>query len=701
MRCFYRYALAALSLLAYASAACPQPVARPNFIIAVWYQPQESWDTWRARGINTLFGLETQNKVTKPALVALAHAKGFYVIGDDPACDIVQVMPDEPDGAGAVPPALWQGKVEVAQRAGKQIIGNFDAWRAQYLPAADYSFYFKGLDWAAADYYPLNSGVGGDYLAAYKARLAYIMGLAGNRPFIAFIESSDQLIKKQAWANDPQWGPPPGPRMRGPAPDEFSAELKVAVDSGAKGVCVFPDVIGLFWEGYDGTTAAVAARMVTDFAALNARFNTPTPATVVIAPPPQPATQPATLPAVTVPPATGPPIAAAAPAAKPVWAIGDTYIPAPRSSRRVRVVCDGNPTPIRNPNPLWVGPGDPDPAGQPQWAFNFLGHDAMVAYGIEETFMVYNGTLNRALTYATRDAAGNPLRDNLNRPIPLQSWDAALAKLNWAYESGAKNPLTGAVNPSYCDPPDRAAAQMVGAIARTPNLYQPGSAMAPYPPLVLDLEGLVNFSPGTTTASKVKYLQQWVDLIGWVREGGGGGAQEVYVYFTDAVANNVFGGDYDGADPALKMAWGRFLNTVSGYCIGGYIWDQPAESVSRGGNAWHGMIGGAEAHIRKYAPQYAAGPKWYVLTPTYQIYWPQNALPGIGALNGKLIPFAVWCGMIDLLVDKGYNIYIWNPGGEGDDYKPYYAYAALHTLRPQGAAAAYLKALAEQNYRQN
>lgn len=259
-----------------AQADLPIPTP-PKFLIGVWYQPASNFDKWKARGINTLVGCPLGAEgVSREQWMDAARKAGFFYIvkpTDDPEDlkkDLVDPnllaweQPDEPDGAGDLPPEKIIANYKAWKAAGdKPIFLNVDGWKTQYRPTADYLQYFQGADWIGFDYYVINRGEGPGNIARLGERLDKIkLWTGGKKKIYVFIESSDQDLKITDWAATPDaTGKPIGTKMRGPTADEMKREIEVSVAHGAAGIIYFPDVIGKGWENFDGTTPECEAMM--------------------------------------------------------------------------------------------------------------------------------------------------------------------------------------------------------------------------------------------------------------------------------------------------------------------------------------------------------------------------------------------------------------------------------------------------------
>jgi hypothetical protein len=254
----------------------------PKFLIGVWYQPIDSFEKWKARGVNTLVGYESNgNTVSREQWMDAARKAGFsYIVkptGDaedakrdaaDPNL-LAWEQPDEPDGGGNVGPDVIVQNYKAWKALAPRIpvFVNFDGSRSQWRPASDYQQYCQGGDWIAFDYYVINRGEGPGAIPKIGERLDKFREWAAtegksHKKFFVFIECSDQDLREQDWTkqNDAT-GTPLAPKMRGPTAGEMLQEIQLAVDHGASGIVYFPDQIGKGWEGFDGTTPEVEAAM--------------------------------------------------------------------------------------------------------------------------------------------------------------------------------------------------------------------------------------------------------------------------------------------------------------------------------------------------------------------------------------------------------------------------------------------------------
>ena len=268
-----------------------------NFLIGVWYQPASSFALWKSRGINTLVGCPLGAEgVSRAQWMDAARKAGLSYIAkptDDPAdlkSDLADAnliaweQPDEPDGAGNLPPDQIIANYRTWKATGdKTVLLNVDGWKTQYRPAADYLQYFQGADWIAFDYYILNRGEGPANISKIGDRLDQLkQWTGGKKKLFVFIECSDQDLRVTDWATTPDAdGKTLAPQMRGPTADEMRQEIEVAMAHGASGIIYFPQVIGRGWESFDGTPADCVAAMKD----INAKLTAPAAAAPGVASP--------------------------------------------------------------------------------------------------------------------------------------------------------------------------------------------------------------------------------------------------------------------------------------------------------------------------------------------------------------------------------------------------------------------------------
>jgi hypothetical protein len=257
-----------------ASMVCAGPL--PDNTVAVWYQPVSSFQKWHDRGVTTLVGYESEGgSVSQDTWMAAAKKAGLNVIlqstalrpqdRNDSNVIAIIVAPDEPDGAGNVSPGgIVDAVLAVRQVTNKPVGVNFDGNQVPWKSVAVYAAYAAPVDFCCFDVYPFNFGCQtiASATTIIKADVAKLKQAIGNKPLYAFGECSNQDLGKQPWTqgNDAS-GTPLSPKMRGPTALETIQEWIVFKQAGVAGVWWFPDMIGLGWEGFDGTQPDTAGAL--------------------------------------------------------------------------------------------------------------------------------------------------------------------------------------------------------------------------------------------------------------------------------------------------------------------------------------------------------------------------------------------------------------------------------------------------------
>lgn len=244
------------------------------FPIGVFSQPQDSFEKWKSRGINTL--LETPQGHDPSAWDKAAKSSGLYVIRRplaNPRDDIGRKDLlawshwDEPDAAGRIAEwtPLFERTAEEWRRIdpNRRIFINFAgpdlSWFAVRTDAYSKnhaSFYPRLIataDWIANDLYPS----GGWLNQAHAPRrgditllgepIKILKGMT-DKPQFAFIEASE--IER---------GNVPGARC--PTRDEFRAQIWYAITQGVRGLFYFPAVVGKSGFRFDGAPPEIVAEM--------------------------------------------------------------------------------------------------------------------------------------------------------------------------------------------------------------------------------------------------------------------------------------------------------------------------------------------------------------------------------------------------------------------------------------------------------
>lgn len=498
----------------------PSRLPIPAKIVAVYYQPFDSMETWKARGVNMFIGIPVgPGHPAALAYVQKAHSLGICVAGKPPQADVTELV-DEPDGVGNVTPdqiaAIY--KAATAADPSKPVFLNFDGERMRWLSLDVYKAYVAavtpkisaGKTLFAVDFYPFNLGHAGDEgMDLLASRCDALKALVGNQQWITFIETCDQRIYNQKWANDATWGEPPAAYMHGPSPDQFDQEVGVIQQHGASGICYFTTVPdgSLGWpQSFDGTEPAVVVRMVW----VSFRITNVPP--VMAIPPPQ----------------------------------------FPQLSTRICI--EENLTPVKTPNYRWQDDGkhtDPDKNGQPLWIRNNDCYKLGASLGYEHYFGAYAGTFNRS---------------------PWWSGRASLDEFNRLGFSGAEG--------NNCDPITVEAAMAIGKLAANPDWFKGQSNHRT--PILVDLENekTMIFTAADTAADRMAKIQRWRNTAQWFRTGAGANSrdeQEVWFYgqfpfYTQPVTNTT---------PECDAAMASFQELWSAPCFFHYWWDLRTDQPNR------------------------------------------------------------------------------------------------------------------------
>jgi hypothetical protein len=244
------------------------------FPIGVFSQPQESFEKWKSRGINTI--LETPQGHDPNAWDKAARSAGLFVIRRplaNPRDDIGRTDLlawshwDEPDAAGRIAEwtpmfertaAEWRA-IDPKRRIFINFAGPDLSWFAVRSDAysKNYASYYPRLiataDWVANDLYPS----GGWLNQAHAPRrgditllgepIKILRGMT-DKPQFAFIEASEVEL-----------GNVPGARC--PTKDEFRAQIWYAITQGVRGLFYFPAVVGKSGFRFDGAPPEIVFEM--------------------------------------------------------------------------------------------------------------------------------------------------------------------------------------------------------------------------------------------------------------------------------------------------------------------------------------------------------------------------------------------------------------------------------------------------------
>ena len=246
------------------SAQEPTPVPTPSspFVIGVWSQPTNSFDKWKARGINTVVGYESQGgTVSVENFSAAAVSRNLYMIrhpNADPTKDKYQknllawMQNDEPDYRNTAPSVLQAEyatlkKVDPSRPVFVNFSGSSALWGYGGKTQADYQAWMRGADWVSNDLYPITAHNRPSALDAPGLAVQRLAQWSGGKREFAVIEASDQQL-------------PGHPEYPGVTADQFRSEVFSAVISGATGIIYFPQRIGGGFL-YDNMNASIEAEM--------------------------------------------------------------------------------------------------------------------------------------------------------------------------------------------------------------------------------------------------------------------------------------------------------------------------------------------------------------------------------------------------------------------------------------------------------
>jgi hypothetical protein len=235
----------------------PQP---PPFIIGVWSQPSRSFAVWKARGVNTLVGYESEsNTVSLDQWCNSAEFNEMWMIRqprpipsddrDEPYL-LAWMLQDEPDVHNTPPEELKSvyrrlHTVDPARPVFLNISGGNLLFNK--TPRATYQQYFASADWIGNDLYPVTGWNQPTWLPRVGQAVDQCRQLSQGKPQFAFIETSQQRL---AWTPN---GTP------GVTPAQLRVEIWDAVIHGAKGIIYFPDQFNPF--NFDGTPISVSVEM--------------------------------------------------------------------------------------------------------------------------------------------------------------------------------------------------------------------------------------------------------------------------------------------------------------------------------------------------------------------------------------------------------------------------------------------------------
>jgi hypothetical protein len=242
----------------------PQP---PPFIIGVWCQPSRSFAVWKARGVNTAVGYESEsNTVSLDQWCNSAEFNEMWMIRQPrpiPADDrdepflLAWMQQDEPDVHDTPAEALRSvyGRLHTVDPS-RPVLLNISGGNLLFnkTPRATYEQYFADADWIGNDLYPITGWNQPTWLPRVGQAVDQCRQISQGKPQFAFIETSQQRLA---------WAPKNTP---GVTPAQLRVEIWDAVIHGVKGIVYFPDQFNPF--NFDGTPISVSVEMAKNDALL-------------------------------------------------------------------------------------------------------------------------------------------------------------------------------------------------------------------------------------------------------------------------------------------------------------------------------------------------------------------------------------------------------------------------------------------------
>ncbi|HEY7119089.1 MAG TPA: hypothetical protein VH475_21035 [Tepidisphaeraceae bacterium] len=297
---------------------------------------------------------------------------------------------------------------------------------------------------------------------------------------------------------------------------------------------------------------------------------------------------------------------------RPQQAPAAAAMPQPQQSRRPRIYCDTNVTPIGGPGPC---------------------QNLMISLGFRPCVMVYDGTLNRATMW-----------DQLPRQPKsrIKAW------------SGAEQ--------NNIDPPSERAVRAVAKVARDPSWF--GDPATPLRPIIFDIEGskVIN-SNDPSLAARRAALKAEIDAMTWAKAESG---CPVAVYMGPPLSGDKF--EDDLAD--LRKA---FYAKASFASASLYDYDPMAET---NGEYWFDLAAAEDARIARECPAYARNkvafvcPAWQIYWPKNLIDKDH------AKLADKPVPLDLWKRQIDWLVEHDWDIFVWTGSLAPEPIRDHLAYVA-------------------------
>lgn len=234
-----------------------QPTTRPtwtvpDFVIAVDQQPTSLLEQWKVLGCNTVWGIGQGED--KAAWVKEANRLGLYQVRPpvgDPAIDctnpylLAWMHADEPDLHGVTADKLAANRDAPDKAATVRtvpwvvnlsggLLGALVKPSDFHVAPPDYKALCACADWLSQDFYPVagwNLEPGADLFMPYRLTKQLQRDNPG-KPVFVYVEFSKQNL---------QFLPNGG---RAPTAAEFKVQVYAARKSGAKGIILFPEMVG-------------------------------------------------------------------------------------------------------------------------------------------------------------------------------------------------------------------------------------------------------------------------------------------------------------------------------------------------------------------------------------------------------------------------------------------------------------------------
>jgi hypothetical protein len=271
---------AAAMLAAPVTSLAYDPPPSTFFPVGVFLQPTSTFDTWKARGINTVVDYwGDQTALEQWNAAAVAH--GFYMIRG-PRTDLSKDVNekyllawshhDEPDYNNISPTQIAaETALMKAADPKRPVFTNFAGGyvvNPYFQQKIDYKAYINATDIVANDIYPITAWNHPEWIDFSKplnpkdiynptptirlnpgTTVDLLRNMSGGKTQYAYIETS--------WQDNTS----PTAGSRGVTPAEFRGEVWDAIIHGAKGIIYFPQRVGATVFMNDNTPADVAAEM--------------------------------------------------------------------------------------------------------------------------------------------------------------------------------------------------------------------------------------------------------------------------------------------------------------------------------------------------------------------------------------------------------------------------------------------------------